>query len=188
MARGFRGYRRAAATRTAGNYPHPGPPCGCPACGPAHVRVLGAGHDVRLELGVVEGRGGADKPPVFLAAGIDLELGQAAGQLVARQRAPHLRAIRQAGRSAGPGGCGDVPGTVGGFGGAQGRPVESRGAVGGVPGSGWVPGAVRRPPRPADPAGARLQPQARVLQEECAHVRRRFAHRWAARGAGSSEC
>lgn len=33
---------------------------------PGHVRVLGAGYDVRLELGVVEGRGGADQPRYFL--------------------------------------------------------------------------------------------------------------------------
>lgn len=65
---------------------------------PSHVRVLGAGHNVRLELGVVEGRGGADQPPVLLAAGVDLELRQAAGQLVARQSAPHLRAGRRGGQ------------------------------------------------------------------------------------------
>ncbi|KAK1334009.1 hypothetical protein QTO34_005008, partial [Cnephaeus nilssonii] len=58
---------------------------------PAHVRVLGAGHDVRLELVVGEGRGGAGPPPVLLAAGVDLELVQAAGELVARQSALHLR-------------------------------------------------------------------------------------------------
>lgn len=67
------------------------------------VRVLGAGHDVRLELRVVEGRVGADQPPVFLAAGVDLELRQTAGQLVAGEDALDLRAGGRARRSGGPG-------------------------------------------------------------------------------------
>lgn len=82
--------------------PAPSPLGTLPTVAPAHVRVLGAGHDVRLELRVVEGRGGADQPPVLLAAGVELEFGQTAGQLVAGEDAFHLRAGGRARGSGGP--------------------------------------------------------------------------------------
>lgn len=97
--RGF-GVYPAPARLSTRNCPTLGLPgsAGPASARPSHVRVLGAGHNVWLELGVVEGRGGADKPPVLLAAGVDLELRQAAGQLVACQSAPHLRAGRRGGQ------------------------------------------------------------------------------------------
>nr|XP_054108824.1 uncharacterized protein LOC128931544 [Callithrix jacchus] len=58
------------------------------------ARVLGAGHDVRFKLCIVESLGGADQPLVLLAAGVDLELRQAAGQLLTRQDAPRLAGVR----------------------------------------------------------------------------------------------
>lgn len=100
---GFRIHLAAAARLSAGTWLHSGPLPQYPACAPSHVRVLGAGHDVRLELRVIEGRRGADQPPVLLAAGVDLELGQTAGQLVAGESAFHLRG---GGRAKGSGGAG----------------------------------------------------------------------------------
>lgn len=117
------GIRSLAGTKLGVELCHPRPLAvpGRRRSAPTDVRVLGAGHDVRLELGVVEGRGGADQPPVLLAAGVDLELWQATRQFVARQRASHLRAEGQGGQgvletgwgsreqSRGPGGSQELP-------------------------------------------------------------------------------
>lgn len=120
-----------------------------------HLRVLGAGHDVRLELDIVEGRGGARQALVLLAAGVELQLRQAAGQLVAGQDAPHLRASKRRGQGATspyllhP--CAPAPSPL---------PCPA-------------------PPRPhpcADPVGVGQHPQAWVLEQEGPHVLRRFTH------------